>query len=87
MMIKDLEMKKELASEELSEVRGGANIIKQGGQYAPVAVQGGGFFSPQVVTSAPVNAPVAVLSDNDLKLDLETNVANVAQSLGTLIRQ
>jgi hypothetical protein len=34
-----------------------------------------------------VNAPVAVLSDNDLKLDLETNVANVAQSLGTLVRQ
>jgi Iap family predicted aminopeptidase len=87
MMIKDLEVSKDLASEELSAVRGGANSIVQGGQYAPVAVQGGGFFSPQVVTSVPVNAPVAVLTDNDLKLDLETNVATVAQSLGTLVRQ
>jgi Iap family predicted aminopeptidase len=87
MMIKDLEVSKDLASEELSAVRGGANTIVQGGQYAPVAVQGGGFFSPQVVTSVPVNAPVAVLTDNDLKLDLETNVATVAQSLGTLVRQ
>jgi Iap family predicted aminopeptidase len=66
MMIKDLEVSKDLASEELSAVRGGANSIVQGGQYAPVAVQGGGFFSPQVVTSVPVNAPVAVLTDNDL---------------------
>ena len=87
MMIKDLEMSKELASEELSEVRGGANSIVQGGQYAPVAVQGGGFFSPQVVTSAPVNAPVAQINDNDLDLSIETKVANVAQSLGTLIWQ
>jgi hypothetical protein len=87
MMIKDLEMSKELASEELSEVRGGANSIVQGGQYAPVAVQGGGFFSPQVVTSAPVNAPVAQINDNDLDLSIENKVANVAQSLGTLIWQ
>ncbi len=87
MMIKDLEMSKELASEELSEVRGGANSIVQGGQYAPVAVQGGGFFSPQVVTSAPVNAPVAQINDNDLDLDIANKTANVAQSLGTLIWQ
>jgi len=87
MMIKDLEMSKELASEELSDVRGGANSIVQGGQYAPVAVQGGGFFSPQVVTSAPVNAPVAQINDNDLDLSIENKVANVAQSLGTLIWQ
>jgi len=87
MMIKDLEMTKELASEELSYVRGGANSIVQGGQYAPVAVQGGGFFSPQVVTSAPVNAPVAQINDNDLSLSIENKVANVAQSLGTLIWQ
>ena len=87
MMIKDLEVSKDLASEELSAVRGGANSIVQGGQYAPVAVQGGGFFSPQVVTSVPVNAPVAVLTDNDLKLDLDTNIATVAQSLGTLVGQ
>ena len=87
MMIKDLEMSKELASEELSDVRGGANSIVQGGQYAPVAVQGGGFFSPQVVTSAPVNAPVAQINDNDLDLDIQNKTANIAQSLGTLVWQ
>jgi len=87
MMIKDLEMSKELGREELSDVRGGANSIVQGGQYAPVAVQGGGFFSPQVVTSAPVNAPVAQINDNDLKLSLENKTANIAQSLGTLVWQ
>ena len=87
MMIKDLEMSKELAREELSDVRGGANSIVQGGQYAPVAVQGGGFFSPQVVTSAPVNAPVAQINDNDLHLDIDNKTANIAQSLGTLVWQ
>ena len=87
MMIKDLEMSIELAREELSDVRGGANSIVQGGQYAPVAVQGGGFFSPQVVTSAPVNAPVAQINDNDLRLDIDTKTANIAQSLGTLVWQ
>ena len=87
MMIKDLEMSKELAREELSDVRGGANSIVQGGQYAPVAVQGGGFFSPQTVTSAAVNAPVAQINDNDLRLDIDTKTANIAQSLGTLVWQ
>jgi hypothetical protein len=87
MMIKDLEMSKELASEELSDVRGGANSIVQGGQYAPVAVQGDGFFSPQTVTNAAVNAPVAQINDNDLRLDIDTKTANIAQSLGTLVWQ
>ncbi len=87
MMIKDLEMSKELAREELSEVRGGANSIVQGGQYAPVAVQGGGFFSPQVVTSAPVNAPVAQINDNDLHLDIENKTANVLASAFTGVFQ
>ena len=87
MMIKDLEMSKELASEELSAVRGGANSIVQGGQEAPVAVQGGGFFSPQVVSNAAVNAPLAQINDNDLKLSLENKTANIAQSLGTLVWQ
>ena len=87
MMIKDLEMSKDLASEELSDVRGGANSIVQGGQYAPVAVQGGGFFSGQTVTNAAVNAPVAQINDNDLHLDIDTKTANIAQSLGTLVWQ
>jgi hypothetical protein len=87
MMIKDLEMSKELGGAELSSVRGGANSIVQGGQNAPVTVHGGGFFSPQVVTSAPVNAPVAQLLDNDVKLNLENNVANVLGSAFTGIYQ
>ena len=87
MMIKDLEMSKELARDELSDVRGGANSIVQGGQYAPVAAQAGGFFSPQVVSNAAVNAPVAQINDNDLKLSLENKTANIAQSLGTLVWQ
>jgi len=87
MMIKDLEMSKELAREELSDVRGGANSIVQGGQEAPVAVQGGGFFSGQTVTSAAVNSPLAQINDNDLKLSLENKTANIAQSLGTLVWQ
>ena len=87
MMIKDLEMSKELARDELSEVHGGANSIVQGGQHAPVAVQGAGLFSPQVVSNAAVNAPVAQINDNDLKLSLENKTANIAQSLGTLVWQ
>ena len=88
MMIKDLEMSKELAGEELSAVRGGSNLIKQGGQYAPAVAQSGpSFFSSQTVTNAAVNHPVASLSDNDLQLKLENKVANVGQSLGTAIWQ
>jgi hypothetical protein len=87
MMIKDLEMSKELASKELSSVRGGANSIVQGGQDAPVAVLGGGLFSGQTVTNAAVNSPLAQINDNDLKLSLENKTANIAQSLGTLVWQ
>jgi hypothetical protein len=87
MMIKDLEVSKDLASEELSAVRGGTNSIVQGGQIAPVAVQGGGFFSGQTVTNAAVNAPAALINDNDLKLDLTNNTANVLASAFTKIHQ
>jgi hypothetical protein len=52
-----------------------------------VAVQGGGFFSGQTVTSAAVNSPLAQINDNDLKLSLENKTANIAQSLGTLVWQ
>jgi len=88
MMIKDLEMSKDLDREELSAVRGG-NTIQQGGIYAPVANASGGFAfgSPTTIVSAPVNAPSAVLSDNDLKLKLANNTSNVVGSLGTLIWQ
>ena len=89
MMIKDLEMSKDLDRDALSAVRGGGNSISQGGVYAPVANVGGGFSfaSPTTIVSAPVNAPTAVLNDNDLYLDISTKTANVLGSLGTVVAQ
>jgi hypothetical protein len=88
MMIKDLEMSKDLDRDALSAVRGG-NSIQQGGINAPVANIGAGFSfaSPTSITSAPVNAPSAVLSDNDLYLDIATKSSTVLGSLGTLVAQ
>ena len=89
MMIKDLEMSKDLDRDALSAVRGGGNSISQGGVYAPVANASGGFSfaSPTTVVSAPVNAPSAVLNDNDLHLDIATKSADVLGSLGTVVWQ
>jgi hypothetical protein len=88
MMIKDLEVRKELAREELSAVRGGSNTSIQGGQFAPaVGISGPSFFSSQTVSNAAVNNPIAVQNDNDLYLNLENNTANVVQSLGTFVFQ
>ena len=89
MMIKDLEMSKDLDRDALSAVRGGRNSIFQGGVYAPVANISGGFSfaSPTTLVSAPVNAPTAVLNDNDLYLDISTKTANVLGSLGTVVAQ
>ena len=68
MMIKDLEMSKDLDRDALSAVRGGGNSISQGGIDAPVANIGAGFSfaSPTTIVSAPVNTPTAILNDNDL---------------------
>ena len=89
MMIKDLEISKDLDRDALSGVRGGRNSIEQGGVYAPVANAGGGFrfASPTTIVSVPVIAPTAVLSDNDLKLKLANKSANVLGSFGTEIWQ
>jgi hypothetical protein len=89
MMIKDLEMSKDLDRDALSAVRGGGNSIEQGGVYAPVANASGGFSfaSPTTIVSAPVNAPSAVLSDNDLYLDIANKSSTVLGSLGTLVVQ
>ena len=89
MMIKDLEMRKELAAEELSAVRGGSyNSISNGSLVAPVcAANGPSVGSPQTVVSAPVYAPTNVLQDNDTKVDLDTSVANVLGSALTGIFQ
>ena len=88
MMIKDLEMSKDLDRDALSAVRGG-NTIQQGGINAPVANAAGGFSfaSPTTIVSAPVNAPSAVLNDNDLDLHLANKTSNVLGSLGTVIWQ
>ena len=89
MMIKDLEMSKDLDRDALSAVRGGRNSIEQGGVYAPVANASGGFSfgSPTTIVSAPVNAPSAVLNDNDLHLDIANKTSTVLGSLGTLVLQ
>jgi hypothetical protein len=88
MMIKDLEMHKDLAAAELSAVRGGSNSISNGSLIAPVAAANGpSVFSPQTIVSAPTYAPTNVLLDNDVKVDLDTKVANVVGSLGTFIAQ
>jgi hypothetical protein len=89
MMIKDLEMSKDLDCDALTAVRGGRNSIEQGGVYAPVANVGGGlsFASPTTIVSTPVNASSAVLNDNDLHLKLANKTANVLGSLGTLVVQ
>ena len=89
MMIRDLEMSKDLDRDALSAVRGGRNSIEQGGVYAPVANAGGGFSfgSPTTIVSAPVNAPSAVLNDNDLHLKLANKSTSVLGSLGTVVWQ
>jgi len=89
MMIKDLEMSKDLDRDALTAVRGGGNSISQGGVYAPVANVNDGFSfaSPTTIVSVPVNAPTAVLNDNDLYLDISTKTANVLGSLGTVVAQ
>jgi len=89
MMIKDLEMSKDLDRDALSAVRGGGNSISQGGIDAPVANIGAGFSfaSPTTIVSAPVNTPTAILNDNDLDLDISTKTANVLGSLGTVVAQ
>jgi hypothetical protein len=88
MMIKDLEMSKDMDRDALSAVRGG-NSIQQGGIYAPVANAAGGFSfgSPTTIVSAPVNASSAVLNDNDLRLKLANKSSDVLGSLGTLVVQ
>jgi hypothetical protein len=86
MMIKDLEMHKDLTSDELSAVRGGDNFNVQGGQFAPASALAGGLSvnSPQTVNNNAVNAPFSYQSDNDLYLSLEDKTFLVNNSLGTL---
>jgi hypothetical protein len=79
MMIKDLEISKELSRKELSGVRGGVAIAVAEGQV--VQQNGGSFFSPIVAT----NAPTATANDNDLHLSLKSVL--VSQSIGSFVFQ
>lgn len=85
MMIKDLEISKELAREELSAVRGGSNFGYVGGQEANQVALGGGILSPTTAVNAPVNAPSLVQVDNDPATLVSVNTTNVLASLGTLV--
>ena len=79
MIIKDLEISKELSRKELSGVRGGVAIAAAGGQV--VQQNGLSFFSPIVAT----NAPTATANDNDTYVSLKS--ASVLASFGTLVVQ
>jgi hypothetical protein len=85
--IDDLETRKELDHAAMKTLNGGLNLSGQGGLVAPVTAVGGGFFSPQVVTSVPVNVPIAIQLDLDNKLGIDTNVANVIASAASGIAQ
>ena len=85
MMIKDLEMSKELDRAALVEVRGGSAFA--GGQTAIQGVSGGGIFSPTFGSNTAINAPVAFDNDTTSFLGLELNSASVSNSAFTKIFQ
>jgi len=88
MMIKDLEMSKDLDRKALSAVHGGHNSIQQAGiGEASVSNVGGGLFSPTTVVNTPISVQTATLNDNDLKLDIDNKMANVFASAFTAIGQ
>jgi hypothetical protein len=75
MMIKDLEVSKELSGKELSAVRGGAglNFGVQGGVFAS---QGPGliFGSPQTI----VNVPTQVQTNTEVEINLANILGSIA---------
>ena len=84
MMIKDLEISKELARDELCAVRGGSNFGFVGGQSANQTVIGGGLFSPTTAVNGAVNAPTLSQDDSDPFTLVDIDTTNVVASLGTL---
>ena len=82
LMIKDLEISKELSRDDLSAVRGGSNFGFQGGQ----SVSGGSLLSIGSPVTA-VNAPSMTQVDFHPYTSTDVNVATVTASLGTLIAQ
>ena len=80
MLIKDLEISKELSRKDLSAVRGGFNAAIVGGQFV---ASGGGVLN----TTAATNAPTVIQSEVAPRTEVEINTANVLASLGTLVLQ
>ena len=80
--IKDLEMNKELNTEELCAVRGGSNFGYQGGQV----VAGGSLLSLGSPVTA-VNAPSMNQVDFHPVTRTDLNLASVVGSVGTGIFQ
>ena len=85
--IDDLQISRELDAASMEGINGGMNLSGQGGQIAPVTAVGGGIFSPQVITSTPVNIPIAIQLDLDTDLGISTDVANVIASAASGISQ
>ena len=82
LMIKDLEISKELTRDDLSAVRGGSNFGFQGGQ----SVSGGSLLSIGSPVTA-VNAPTMTQIDFHPKTVTDVNVATVTASALTGILQ
>ena len=80
MLIKDLEISKELTRKDLSAVRGGFNAAIVGGQFV---ASGGGVFNTTVAS----NAPIVAQSEVAPVTSVELNTANVIGALGTFIAQ
>jgi hypothetical protein len=74
MMIKDLEMSKELANDELSAVRGGGNVANVGGLSFGnfnFDQDGRSSHSPVSIDFHPINAPTVAQYDNDTTVDVD----------------
>jgi hypothetical protein len=82
LMIKDLEISKELTRDDLSAVRGGSNFGYQGGQ----TVAGGSLLSIGSPVTA-VNAPSMTQIDYHPVTRTDVNVANVVGSAFTGVLQ
>jgi hypothetical protein len=79
LMVKDLEISKELTRKELSGVRGGVALAGAGGQT--LGMPGISLFSPIVA----VNTPIATAINVEPKIDID--VANVIGSALTAVSQ
>ena len=82
LMIKDLEISKELTRDDLSAVRGGSNFGFQGGQ----TVSGGSVISIGSPVTA-VNVPSMTQFDEHNTNTTKVNVASVLQSAFTGVLQ